>query len=667
MRNFKRFYGYHEIDLLSQPEAGKPLILIGGDNGRGKTSIHEAINYVFYEDGDLPGIQTRPNYLRAVSDRLNHRALDEGQTDYSTAVDLIVAGGDADRQFHIERSWKVDVGERRALQPVLTILENGRPIDWIEDNPTAYQDFLRRVLPPRIAPFFFFDGERIQQFAEEESHDRRMIEAIEDILHITVYKMLRDDLRKYVVEHIEKFEVKMEDTGDFFKLQEDAERIEKELDQKRDKLGDIDREVDEANREQRTIEDELRRVASPHASKRDDLLLERTQLEQELEQAKVDLQKSFEPLPILLTGKLRLSLEGTLHEEQQSITNPEQIEQLQKQLNLIEERVFVSPLPPPPSEILLDEDQRKYYRALYNSVSRDILGLNPSSRKETIHDLSTGERQVILGRLAQVQNKADFLREAISRRERLSNELRDTETKILSTSDDPHVAELIKENRAVSERIGRLDKEKENLTGQIQRLEADLAVRKRQISERVEQRAKTSDAVKIIKHAKKAQKILDEFIRQLAPEKLEILKHHFQEMYSRLRKPEDPVSSIEIDSDTWQVKLLDERGRILERRVFSAGMREMYALALLWALSRASGRELPIVIDTPVARLDTTNRRVLFEKYLPHAGHQVIVLSTDTEVDVKWAEKLSPFVAKQYRLDHDPSTSSTVIRPGYFF
>lgn len=79
MTNFKRFYGTHEIDLLSQPNLGKPLVLIGGDNGRGKTSIHEAINYVFYEDGDLPGIQTRPNYLRAVSDRLNRRALDEGQ------------------------------------------------------------------------------------------------------------------------------------------------------------------------------------------------------------------------------------------------------------------------------------------------------------------------------------------------------------------------------------------------------------------------------------------------------------------------------------------------------------------------------------------------------------------------------------------------------------
>ena len=93
----------------------------------------------------------------------------------------------------------------------------------------------------------------------------------------------------------------------------------------------------------------------------------------------------------------------------------------------------------------------------------------------------------------------------------------------------------------------------------------------------------------------------------------------------------------------------------------------MYALSLLWALARASGMELPIVIDTPAGRLDKTNRRALFEKYLPHAGHQVVVLSTDTEVDVEWARRLEPYVAKQYRLDYDESNDSIVIRPGYFF
>ena len=667
MTNFKRFYGTHEVDLLTQSDLGKTLVLIGGDNGRGKTSIHEAINYVFYEDGDLPGIQTRPNYLRAVSDRLNRRALDEGQTEYSVAIELIVSGGDADRRLYIERSWDVDIAHRQALSPVLVIQENGRPIDWIEDNPAAYQDFLRHVLPPRISPFFFFDGERIQTFAEEESHDRRMVEAIEDILHITVYKTLRDDLKKYVVDHIEKHEVKAVDTGDFFKLQEDAERIETDLERKRDKLLDAEREIEEAMKEQRAIEDELRRIASPHASKRDDLILDRQNLESEIEIAKADIQKGFEALPILFTGKLCNDLQETLREERRTIVSPEQIANLRKQIDTIEERVFILPQPPPPQEIALDQQQGIFYRDLFRSVSTEVLGLRASDRREYLHDLSEGERQIILNRLAEVSQKATLLRDAVNRRERLINELRDVEAKILSTSDDPHVGELIKQNRTITERIGKLKEESSTLKGEIQRSEADLATRRRQIEDRLEQRKATTQAMRVVKLARKAQSVLDDFIHKLAPEKLSILRTHFEEMYGRLRKPEDPVHTVRIDPNTWQVILQDHRGRRLERRVFSAGMREMYALSLLWALARASGRELPIVIDTPVARLDTTNRRVLFEKYLPFAGHQVIVLSTDTEVDIKWAERLSPHVAKQYRLDYDSDKDSNIIRPGYFF
>ena len=167
--------------------------------------------------------------------------------------------------------------------------------------------------------------------------------------------------------------------------------------------------------------------------------------------------------------------------------------------------------------------------------------------------------------------------------------------------------------------------------------------------------------------AREAINTLDDFIKNLAPEKLALLKKYMDEMYGRLRKPEDPVKSLEIDPETWQVILKDEKGRPLEKRVFSQGMKEMYALSLLWALSKASGRELPIVIDTPVGRLDTTNRRALFEKYLPTAGHQVIILSTDTEVDVEWAKRLAPYVARQYRLDYDSSSDSIIIRTGYFF
>ncbi len=668
MCNFKRFYGMHTIDLSTDSSGTKPIILIGGDNGRGKTSMHEALNYALYEDDDLPGIATRPTYLKAVSDRLNRRALDEGAGQYYVSVMLRASDGTAERELTIRRDWEVNVPERRTIGSQLAISENGRRIDWIEENPAALQDFVRSVLPPRIAPFFFFDGERIQQFAEEREESRGMVEAIEDILHINVYKQLRADLKRYVVDYLEMNEIKGAEKDDFFKLQEDAERIEAGLDEKRDRQADVEREIEDFRGQRKRAEDELRRIASPHASQRDELLVERERIDKELEAAKTDVQRGFEPLPFLLAGQLLNSLEATLREEQRAITTPERLKELRIKVGTIEQRVFIAPNPVPPPHVVLSDAQATFYRNVFRVTADEVLQLGEAIQPRVrLHDIGDAERNRILARLASIRQQGSALRDAIDRRERLTNDLRDIETKLQSTSDDPYVAELIKKKQHVDEKLGRLETELTTLSTEIQRLEADLAGRQRQIEERQRTRAATTEAKKTIKLAQEARRVLDAFIRKLAPEKLRSLRDHFDEMYTRLRKPEDPVHSVEIDPETWSIILKDNKGRQLERRVFSAGMKEMYALSLLWGLSRASGRDLPIVIDTPVGRLDTTNRRSLFEKYLPNAGHQVIVLCTDTEVDVEWARRLAPHVSRQYRLDFDAASDSTVIRPGFFF
>lgn len=667
LTNFKRFYGNHSLDLLSQPDFDKPLILIGGDNGRGKTTLHEAIYYTLYEDGDLPGIHTRPNYLRAVSDRLNRRALDEGKREYGVAIDFIAKDIGAERRIRIERRWEANIAERRVIDIQLKIYEDGRPIDWIEDSPSVYQEFLRSLLPPRIAPFFLFDGERIQEFADDDNREKRMVEAIEDILHINVYRLLREDLKRYVVDHLQRHEVTRYQEDDFFDLQGDKERIENELEDKRERLVDVEREIEDQARKQKQIEEELRRIASPHASERDELIQERARLSRELDEAKDEIQESFKPLPVLLAGSvLRNALRRKLEEEQRGVSSSERLEELRNQIEEIKRHTFF-PSPGPSVEILLSERQLAFYLQRFDESVNEVLGFEAHLAKSLLHDIGDAGRRFLLDRLMTLERHGGLLREAIDRRERVSNDLRDVEIKLQSTSDDPYVGELINQNRGLTERIGALKEEQKALEADIQRLEADFAGRSRQIRDRLTQRAATSQAKRTIKLAQKARRVLDEFIKQLAPEKLALLRQYMDDMYSRLRKPEDPIKSLEIDPETWQVILKDEKGRPLEKRVFSQGMKEMYALSLLWALSKASGRELPIVIDTPVGRLDTTNRRALFEKYLPSAGHQVIVLSTDTEVDVDWARRLSPHVARQYRLDYDSVSDSIIIRPGYFF
>jgi DNA sulfur modification protein DndD len=99
----------------------------------------------------------------------------------------------------------------------------------------------------------------------------------------------------------------------------------------------------------------------------------------------------------------------------------------------------------------------------------------------------------------------------------------------------------------------------------------------------------------------------------------------------------------------------------------SAGEKQIYAISMLWALGKTSGRPLPIIIDTPLARLDSDHRRLLVENYFPLASHQVIILSTDTEVDQGYFEELRPAVARAYHLDFDQTENSTTVKQGYFW
>lgn len=91
----------------------------------------------------------------------------------------------------------------------------------------------------------------------------------------------------------------------------------------------------------------------------------------------------------------------------------------------------------------------------------------------------------------------------------------------------------------------------------------------------------------------------------------------------------------------------------------------MLALAILWGLAKASGKTLPVVIDTPMGRLDSLHRVNFVKKYLPNASHQVVVLSTDTEIEGKYLKMLSPFVGKKYLLTYDEIKRATEITEGY--
>ena len=167
--------------------------------------------------------------------------------------------------------------------------------------------------------------------------------------------------------------------------------------------------------------------------------------------------------------------------------------------------------------------------------------------------------------------------------------------------------------------------------------------------------------------AVRVQIVLAEYQTQLLRTKSSELGQALARRFSQLWRKGDRAKSIEIDSVTYEVILYDRHGRVVPKKELSAGEKQIYAISILWALADVSGRPLPMVIDTPLGRLDGDHRNHLIERYFPHASHQVIILSTDTEIDEEYFHDLSPSVSHAIHLQYSPEDARTIIEDGYFW
>ncbi len=94
-----------------------------------------------------------------------------------------------------------------------------------------------------------------------------------------------------------------------------------------------------------------------------------------------------------------------------------------------------------------------------------------------------------------------------------------------------------------------------------------------------------------------------------------------------------------------------------------AGEQQMFAIATLWALREVSGRPLPVIIDTPLSRLDDDHRRAMLAEFMPQVAQQVIVLATTTEFDEETFAFLQPAVSRAYLLQANNVTTQVTEQP----
>lgn len=649
--NYRLYLGKQSIDI-APPTSGKPVVLIGGLNGEGKTTLLEGIQLALYGRRSEVWQQNGTTYGEYLAQSV-HRAADQ-RGGAMVEIEFDAIDQDNVRHFKVQRSWKVN-GGGKIVEYVQVFLDGELDKLLSED----WNDQVERFVPARLAGLFFFDGEKIKQYADPQRARDLIERGVLSLLGIDLIDQLGVDL-KALEAKIAKSARKTEDDVDALRLEA-----------KRDELRDQRQRIQEQRAQLWTALDQ--QAAQCEAADRDyeskggRLFEQRVKLESDkkrLQDRRNDIERN---LVESASGALPLRIvEGLLTQCAQ---------QMLIEYNVKEARAALTKVTDQQSR-LSGLMKRKRVPAATRNLLEEFFAEESSSLREVAEmpvylaadDLDyVAAKELLETKLdAEAERAKELLKELKAR----DSELQAIDRKLAAVPDDAALAETLRRREsarhalAVTEgKIEQLDEEKRLVEVHLD--EAEKAYYRHMLRS-MEGSLDQADDARILDHAERVRNTLVELRGRLVRRRLEALEQVIRESYSHLMRKQGMICSITIDPETYQIVLRSRAGDEIAPEWLSAGERQLLVVAILWGFARASGRSLPVIIDTPLGRLDSTHRDNLVRHYFPHASHQVVLLSTDEEIIGRTLKILDPAIGHRYRLVYDEKRDATSIEPGYF-
>jgi DNA sulfur modification protein DndD len=304
-----------------------------------------------------------------------------------------------------------------------------------------------------------------------------------------------------------------------------------------------------------------------------------------------------------------------------------------------------------------------------HSVIRLINKMLPEPRQEEsgVHDLSERDRNALLNAIEKILT--DVPQRAISlssKCEEAHQHLRRIEQDLQKVPREEALRPLLWELNRLQKELGQARASLEARQHQLKAAYAEREEIERKLSQLDEQLQNAAASSRAMALTTKVLGVLKLYRQALSVARVDLLGQCVTECYQALVHKRSLCSRIAFDPHTLTASLHNTTGQLVYKERLSAGEKQVLAIAILWGLGRASGRQLPVVIDAPLARLDIEHRATLLSNYFPNASHQVIVLSTDSEIDHHGFEMLKPWVAKAYRLRFDEGTGCSLVEHGYW-
>lgn len=650
LHNFGIYKGTHEMFLMNQINK-RNIILVGGLNGRGKTTFHDAILIALYGKSSLKYIQENArSYEKFLQEHINKQATDE---ETYIAVSLVL---DDETPLRVKRSWELK-GKR--IEQTVIVEKNGIIDKYLGEN---WNYYIEEILPFGIAKFFFFNNEKITQLADDASF-QQIKSSIKSAIGVSTIEK--------TVEHIDEVIRRKKGALEAFQNSE----ITQLYNQTEEEIKNLDDCIDSTTRESRDLERQCEILSAKLEAEEQkfwssggNLSRKKDSIKSEMEKIKAEASKIQNEILLLTSdASTPLSLCRNLVQEAYEIEDASQktdvIKYTESVLNELLQNIILKL-----NESTLPKNYLNQVKDIINSEIKGHSNIDVSDRHSNMSATSMMLFKHLLTDVfltidRRIQDLVDSAAVRESELESIDAHLGDADDKALAMQLFEAVKDLEKQ-KGIAEND--YHKKLETIEGLNRQREVLVAKRIQLIKDLAANENSKEDDARIIEYAAISIQALDEFKRRLQRQKIVKLSDTVTACFKQLVEKESLIERISIDEDTLDVTIIDINGQVLLKNQLSAGEQQMFAVSIVWALALTSGYKAPVIIDTPMARLDSSHRSNFVLKYLPAASSQVMVLSTDEEIYGRYLDIIREHVLQYYTLYYREDERCTNIVEGYF-
>ena len=644
----KNYRQYRDARIDFSVDSSKNFTIIQGANGAGKSNVLNAITWCLY------GEERHLNEEAEGLPLMNEKVYVELEPGTSAQVVVELGLGEEDLKYRIRREANAfrredgDISIRVESEPIVSFRTRN---DWRNSNQPTYT--INQLVPEGISQFFFFDGEQLDDFFQQNSAQK---------VKKGIVRVSQIDLLERAIDHLGRFnsKVRREANG----ISPEIDRLRGELDGIESDLGTEEKELDRLKKSRAETSQNIREIETQLRNS-DQEEVARLQKKRDNIESKIEDQEG-------LLGEFRNEASRTLVDLGPRVYAFEALKQTR---DLLQERKEHGDLPPkirePFFQDLLDEgccicgadlDEDSEARKRVEKRREKVVSKNYSSLIEGHFKVGPLIDNVpdLLKRLKSKAKSAWTTNRDISDLKKEQREISEKVEKYGGEVDLEEIQSLEKQLREfkndkeeIGEQIGRQQ-------SQVESLQKKKKEKNKELQKALSREKRQQDLLARLELCDSAEDALSSIRKELLSEVREEIRSKTEEYFSELIWKKGTYKEVRL-GENYQINVLNVRD-MPSLGTLSAGERQVLALSFMAALGRVSGFDAPVVIDTPTGRISGEPRKNIADalpNYLPDT--QVTMLVTDTEYTKEVQLRLNSRVGKEYRLEFNEDQAITNI------